>query len=128
MILLYVIMFIIIIGLIVKLSEKENENLELLSKNCREEVYEEYKRKSTKFLEKELDEIWKQYHSTLDYYVERFREDHGSECMTHFGFDNEKCIHGGEEYMRYNKNDMMLYYRYHVINEILDRRNKANQE
>lgn len=126
--LLYVIMVVIIIGLIAKVSETNNDNLRLLSEQCRNEVYEEYKRKSTKFLEKELDDIRGNYYERLRYYTKRFDEDYGSECMTPFGFDKEKCEEGGKSYMRHNKNDMRLYHRYHVINEILDRRYKANQE
>lgn len=97
MTLLYIIMVIIIVVLIAKLSAKENENLELLSRKCRDEVYEEYKRKSTKFLRRELAEISKEYHDRLDYYVARYREDHGSECVTLFGFDNEKYVYGEKD-------------------------------
>ncbi len=118
------IIMVVIIALIVKLSYVENQNIELLSEKCRNEVYEEYKRKSTKFLRNELSEISEEYHRKLDYYKKRFREDHGSECVTPFGFDNEKCERGGKSYMRYDKNDMRLYHTYQVIWEILNRRNK----
>ena len=118
------IIMVVIIVLIVKLSYVENQNIELLSEKCRNEVYEEYKRKSTKTLNKELSEISKEYHRRLRVHTKRFREDHGSECVTAFGFDNEKCENGGRGYMRYDKEYMRLYYTYQVISEILDRRNK----
>ena len=120
------IIMVVIIVLIVKLSYVEKQNIELLSEKCRNEVYEEYKKKSTKFLRNELFEISEEYHRKLDYYKKRFREDYGSECVTPFGFDNEKCENGARGYMRYDKDDMRLFHTYQVISEILDRRNKGD--
>ena len=119
---LYVIIVIIVIALIVKLSNVQNENNELLSEKCRNDIYEEYKRKSTKSLNSELHEISKEYHKVLDHYIKEYKEQYGSECMTQFGYDEEKLINGGESFMRHDKNDMRLYYQYNVICEILERR------
>jgi len=120
--LLYVIIAVIIIALIVKLSTVQDENTKLLSDKCRNDTYEEYKRKSTKSLNRELHEIAEEYHKRLDYYIKEYKEQYGSECMTQFGYNEEKLINGGESFMRYDKNDMKLYYRYNVICEILDKR------
>lgn len=121
------IIMVVIIVLIVKLSYVENQNIELLSEKCRNEVYEEYKRKSTKTLNKELEEISNEYDSRLSYYIDKYKKDqgYGSDyicTLTDYNFD--KIINGGKSYMRYDKNDMRLYHTYQVISEILDRRNK----
>ena len=60
------IIMVVIIVLIVKLSYVEKQNIELLSEKCRNEVYEEYKKKSTKFLRNELFEISEEYHRKLE--------------------------------------------------------------
>ena len=119
---LYVIIVIIVIALIVKLSNVQSENNELLSEKCRNDIYEEYKRKSTKSLNSELHEISKEYHKILDHYIKEYKEQYGSECMTQFGYDEEKLINGGKSFMKHDKNDMRLYYQYNVICEILERR------
>ena len=119
---LYVVMVIIVIALIIKLLNVQNENIELLSEKCRNDMYEEHKRKSTKNLSNELAEISKQYHKRLDYYISEYKKQYGSECMTPFGYDEEKLINGGKSFMRYDKNDMKLYYQYNVICEILAKR------
>lgn len=121
------IIMVVIIALIVKLSYVENQNIELLSEKCRNEVYEEYKRKSTKFLNKELEGISNEYDSRLSYHIDKYKKDqgYGSDYIctpTDYNFD--KIINGGKSYMRYDKNDMRLYHTYQVISEILDRRSK----
>ena len=122
MLLLYVIISIIIIALIVKLSNVQDENIKLLSEKCRNDTYEKYKRKSTNSLNIELHEISKEYNKRLDYYIKRYKEQYGSECMTQFGYDEEKLINGGKSFMRNDINDMKLYYQYNVVSEILDKR------
>lgn len=120
--LLYVVMVIIIVALIVKLSNVQSENIELLSEKCRNDMYEEHKRKSKKNLSNELAEISEQYHKKLDYYISEYKKQYGSECMTQFGYDEEKLINGGKSFMKCNKKDMKLYYQYNVICEILSKR------
>lgn len=123
------IVMVIVIALIVKLSCVENQNIELLSEKCRNEVYDEYKRKSTKTLNKELSEISEEYNRQLSYYVDKYKKDqgYGSDYIcTPTDYEFDKIIDGGKSYMRYNKNDMRLYYTYQVITEILDRRNNSN--
>ena len=98
--------------------------MKLLSENCRYETYERYKRKNTKYLLNELQEISEEYYKRLNYHIKNFQEQYGSECYIPFGLDKEKVIDGGKSFMRNDKNDMSLYYQYNVICEILDRRNK----
>lgn len=122
-----IILFSIIIYLIVKLTNTQNENLELLSDKCRDEMYELYKRKSTKYLVEELQTIAKEYHRRLDHYIESYKEQYGSECYTQFGYDEERLINGGRSFMKYDKNDMRLFHQYNVISEILERRNNKEK-
>lgn len=65
------IIMVVIIVLIVKLLYVENQNIELLFEKCRNEVYEEYKRKSTKTLNNELEQISNEYDSRLSYYIDK---------------------------------------------------------
>ncbi len=123
MALFLLIVFFIIFYLIVKLSNVQSENIELLSEKCRNEMYELYKRKSTKYLFEEFQNVSKEYNEKLNHYIELYKEQHGSECYTPFGYNEEKLLNGGKSFMRYDKNDMRLYHQYNVISEILERRN-----
>lgn len=66
-----IIIMLVIIVLIVKLLYVENQNIELLFEKCRNKVYEEYKRKSTKTLNNELEQISNEYDSRLSYYIDK---------------------------------------------------------
>lgn len=117
-------LIVIIVVLIVLSSNKESENIELLQKTYRTDIYDKYKRNSTKQLNEILSDIQDNYKKKLKHYCDLYEEDYGSECMTHFGKNEDKIINGGETYMRNDKKAMQLYYTYNIIIEILEKRNK----